>query len=102
MWRKLLVVGAASILMSAVTLGVRPHAQQAAPAQPETPATTTTDAAADTDGDSDDDDDDAFDDPPPKWIGHHKLPFGPFLALGALEHLFFGDRLIELWMRLIA
>jgi leader peptidase (prepilin peptidase)/N-methyltransferase len=45
---------------------------------------------------------DELDDPPPTWIGHHKLPFGPFLALGALEHLFFGDRLTELWMRLLS
>jgi leader peptidase (prepilin peptidase)/N-methyltransferase len=46
------------------------------------------------DGEADD-----LDEPPPRWIGHHKLPFGPFLALGALEYLFFGDRLLELWMR---
>jgi leader peptidase (prepilin peptidase) / N-methyltransferase len=39
------------------------------------------------------------DDPPPGWVGHLKLPFGPFLALAALEYLFFGDTLIELWLR---
>ncbi len=45
-------------------------------------------------------DHDAQGDPPPKWMGHLKLPFGPFLALGALEYLFFGPTLIELWLKL--
>jgi leader peptidase (prepilin peptidase)/N-methyltransferase len=40
-------------------------------------------------------------DPPPKWVGHLKLPFGPFLALGALEYLFFGDVLISAWLGLV-
>lgn len=40
------------------------------------------------------------DDPPPAWIGHLKLPFGPFLALGALEYLFFGDTLVDTWLNL--
>lgn len=39
---------------------------------------------------------------PPK----HAVPYGPFLALGALEYLFFGDRLLSSWnalmMRLIS
>lgn len=48
------------------------------------------------------DDDDGDGDPPPAWLGHLKLPFGPFLALGALEHLFFGDYLIERWMGMAA
>lgn len=38
--------------------------------------------------------------PPPKWFGHLKLPFGPFLALGALEYLFFGDVLVPAWLDL--
>jgi len=29
-----------------------------------------------------------------------KVPFGPFLALGALEFLFFGDLLIERYLAL--
>jgi len=41
------------------------------------------------------------DEPPPTWIGHHKLPFGPFLALGALEHLFFGTALTDAWLQLV-
>ena len=41
------------------------------------------------------------DDPPAKWIGHLKLPFGPFLALGALEYLFFGDQLVDAWLGLM-
>lgn len=40
--------------------------------------------------------------PPPSWAGHIKLPFGPFLALGALEYLLFGDALIEAWFGLVA
>ena len=27
-----------------------------------------------------------------------KLPFGPFLALGALEHLFFGEVITSAWL----
>jgi hypothetical protein len=39
---------------------------------------------------------------PPAWVGHRKLPFGPFLALGALEYLFFGPPLVALWLDLFA
>jgi leader peptidase (prepilin peptidase)/N-methyltransferase len=49
--------------------------------------------------------DDAADeesDPPPRHVGHIKVPFGPFLALGALEYLFFGDRLFEIWFGVTA
>jgi leader peptidase (prepilin peptidase)/N-methyltransferase len=28
----------------------------------------------------------------------HAIPFGPFLALGALFHLFFGERLISWYL----
>jgi leader peptidase (prepilin peptidase) / N-methyltransferase len=41
------------------------------------------------------------DEPAPSYWGHLKLPFGPFLALGALEYLFFGDAAIGAWLRLI-
>jgi leader peptidase (prepilin peptidase) / N-methyltransferase len=34
---------------------------------------------------------------PPK----HAVPYGPFLALGALEHLFFGNRLMSAWNHLL-
>jgi leader peptidase (prepilin peptidase)/N-methyltransferase len=62
----------------------------------------------DADNDGDDDDEPSppvadhlhEDDPPPAWIGHLKLPFGPFLALGALEYLFFGERLVDTWLNL--
>jgi leader peptidase (prepilin peptidase)/N-methyltransferase len=37
--------------------------------------------------------------PDPNYWGHMKLPFGPFLALGALEYLFFGEGLIDAWLR---
>ncbi|MGD8860622.1 MAG: prepilin peptidase [Myxococcales bacterium] len=40
--------------------------------------------------------------PPPAWVGHLKLPFGPFLALGAMEYMFFGDVLVDAWFDLIA
>ena len=36
--------------------------------------------------------------PPPAHAGHLKVPFGPFLALGALEFLFFGDWLIDSYL----
>jgi leader peptidase (prepilin peptidase) / N-methyltransferase len=34
---------------------------------------------------------------PPK----HAVPYGPFLALAAIEYLFFGDRLVSGWNRLL-
>ena len=48
------------------------------------------------------DDEHAHSEPPPGWVGHLKLPFGPFLALGAMEYMFFGDTLIDAWFGLIA
>ena len=39
-------------------------------------------------------------DPAPEHIGHVKVPYGPFLALGALEFLFFGDHLVAWYMTL--
>jgi leader peptidase (prepilin peptidase)/N-methyltransferase len=50
------------------------------------------------DDDAGDEGDELDDEPPPRWIGHMKLPFGPFLALGALEHLFFGDVITAAWL----
>jgi leader peptidase (prepilin peptidase)/N-methyltransferase len=35
----------------------------------------------------------------PTYWGHMKLPFGPFLALGALEYLFFGETAVRAWLR---
>jgi len=47
-------------------------------------------------------DDDAEDDEPePQYWGHFKLPFGPFLALGALEYLFFGEVAVDAWFKLL-
>jgi len=50
--------------------------------------------------------------PPPKPTGDEELdawvppegavPFGPFLALGAAEYLFFGERLVDWYLSLIA
>jgi leader peptidase (prepilin peptidase)/N-methyltransferase len=34
---------------------------------------------------------------PPK----HAVPYGPFLALGALEYLFFGEHLVSGWNALL-
>ena len=50
------------------------------------------DAKGQTDGDEEDE---AHEGPEPM-----KVPFGPFLALGALEFLFFGDLLIERYLAL--
>jgi len=44
---------------------------------------------------------DEDDDPEPAYWGHAKLPFGPFLALGALEYLFFSESLLSVWSRLV-
>jgi len=40
------------------------------------------------------------DEPPPDHVGHMKVPYGPFLALGALEFLFFGDWIIDQYLGL--
>lgn len=42
------------------------------------------------------------DEPEPQYWGHLKLPFGPFLALGALEFLFFGEVLVDAWFSLFS
>lgn len=61
----------------------------------------------DNDDDEDDDDPAAGDarhgdgEPEPAYVGHLKMPFGPMLALGALEYLFFGDRVITWWFDLM-
>jgi leader peptidase (prepilin peptidase) / N-methyltransferase len=44
---------------------------------------------------------DEGEEPPPSYWGHLKLPFGPFLALGALEYLFFGEAAIDAWFRFV-
>ncbi len=41
---------------------------------------------------------DRFDEPQPRYVGHHKIPFGPFLALSALEYLFFGERIVNAYL----
>ncbi|MCA9602256.1 MAG: prepilin peptidase [Myxococcales bacterium] len=37
--------------------------------------------------------------PEPESDGGLKMPYGPFLALGAIEFFFFGDRITELFMQ---
>jgi leader peptidase (prepilin peptidase)/N-methyltransferase len=37
-------------------------------------------------------------DPPPKYFGHLKIPFGPFLAISAIEYLFFGEQLVNAYL----
>ncbi len=39
---------------------------------------------------------------PDAGVAGRRVPFGPFLALAALEYLFFGTRLDALWARLLA
>ena len=46
----------------------------------------------------DDDDDDDEELPEPAAMGPRKLPFGPFLALAALEWLFFGPRILDWYL----
>jgi leader peptidase (prepilin peptidase) / N-methyltransferase len=50
------------------------------------------------DGDEDENDAEDADTVPFRWA---KVPFGPFLALGAVEYYFFGDRLIALYAAFI-
>lgn len=38
------------------------------------------------------------DEPEPEHVGHLKVPYGPFLALGALEFLFFGDAIVDWYL----
>jgi leader peptidase (prepilin peptidase)/N-methyltransferase len=84
-------------------VGVQPHvltpmAAEAAGA-PRVGPTAGKQRAPAADGGSDAAQDVAHDEPPANYWGHLKLPFGPFLALGALEYLFFGEQLIEFWLR---
>lgn len=65
------------------------------------PGASKRDEADETDGPETDDETLELSEPPPTWVGHHKLPFGPFLALGAIEYLFFGDALIEMWFEFV-
>lgn len=60
--------------------------------EPDAPAADSGEPAA-----SDEDDEE----PAPQYWGHFKLPFGPFLALGALEYLFFGEVAVDAWVRLV-
>lgn len=53
-------------------------------------------ATVETEPDSDDDGDEKDED------GASKVPFGPFLALGALEFLFFGERILAAYARLFS
>jgi leader peptidase (prepilin peptidase) / N-methyltransferase len=78
-WSALLPVVLLSALQGAVvgTILIATRQDPQAPAEPVPPA-----AAS-----SDDD-----------WVPpRHAVPYGPFLALGALEYLFFGDRLVSGW-----
>ena len=47
------------------------------------------------------DESDYHEEPEPAYFGHLKLPFGPLLALGAIEYVFFGTRAIETWLNLV-
>jgi leader peptidase (prepilin peptidase)/N-methyltransferase len=43
---------------------------------------------------------DSFGEPQPRYVGHHKIPFGPFLALSALEYLFFEEQIVNAYLSL--
>ena len=83
-WRALLPVVLLSAVQGAVVgsilIAVRRQPEAAPPAEPASPDRTALPLA----------DEDWV---PPK----HAVPYGPFLALGALEYLFFGDRLVSGW-----
>ncbi len=60
------------------------------------------DAAGEVDGGGEQaDTDDEDDEPAPRYWGHFKVPFGPFLALAALEYLFFGEAATQAWFELM-
>jgi leader peptidase (prepilin peptidase)/N-methyltransferase len=37
-------------------------------------------------------------DPPPTYFGHIRIPFGPFLAISAIEYLFFGEHVVSAYL----
>jgi leader peptidase (prepilin peptidase)/N-methyltransferase len=84
------------LLMVAILLilGKRLPDAQSPPADPETvdPLDENGEAAGNGAGDEELD---AFGEPRPRYFGHLKVPFGPFLALSALEYLFFGEKLVS-------
>jgi leader peptidase (prepilin peptidase) / N-methyltransferase len=88
-------VGAAQGLIGFVIARVFGKKEPEPAAEPPPPAA----AGAEDDATIEEDEDD---EPDPQYWGHLKLPFGPFLALGALEFLFFGDYLIEVWFGLFS
>jgi hypothetical protein len=75
--------------------GAEPRTDQACPSRARGAALGPADHAHEDDVDLDGE-------PGPEYWGHVKLPFGPFLALGALEFLFFGDAAIDTWLRLFS
>ena len=58
-------------------------------------------AASSGEPDAQAEDDPIDEEPAPQYWGHFKLPFGPFLALGALEYLFFGEVAVDAWFRFL-
>jgi leader peptidase (prepilin peptidase)/N-methyltransferase len=73
--------------------GARGHAS----GQPDSPSGTADGEVlppADTGGESEE----VPEEPPPRYFGHLKVPFGPFLALSAVEYLFMGDRLLDAFL----
>lgn len=87
--------GAAQGLVTYVLTRITELLAVKTPAAPEASAAADSDAA---DGGEHAEDDG---EPAADYWGHAKLPFGPFLALGALEYLFFGDTLIAAWFRVV-
>lgn len=81
-WPALLPVVLLSAIQGAVVgsilLAVRREPERTAPVEPVAPS-------------SDDD-----------WVPpKHAVPYGPFLALAAMEYLFFGDELVSRWNRVL-
>jgi leader peptidase (prepilin peptidase)/N-methyltransferase len=65
-------------VVGSILLAVRREPEQTAPVEPVAPS-------------SDDD-----------WVPpKHAVPYGPFLALAAMEYLFFGDELVSRWNRVL-
>lgn len=87
----------AFVVMRATGQTGEPPPTAAEGSKPPAPAESDVAAGAAAEATDEDEDDEAD----PEYWGHMKLPFGPFLALGALEFLFFGDAAIDAWFGLM-
>jgi len=87
-------------MLTGSSIGPKLETEEDEPAEGvETPAAAESEGDESREGSEDEDDEERDDeDDEERDDGPLKIPFGPFLALGALEFLFFGDLLIERYL----